>query len=182
MEHCFLVSKFVLAEVPWFNNFFSKQQELSTYYLPDNNSPSTLHTLFLILHHRMHCLPVFLYMHELVQLAAVCQEFNVSHIVMPHVVAREWVDHHWEDKKPSGMDWVAWVKILRGLYSTEEHCPKLVIVLDVIAANMYYEGGRWIFKSDKISHHVADIDLWEPALRDPECKHNLQNPYLFRRN
>lgn len=88
-QHCFLVSQFVVAEVPWFNNFFSEHQELSTYYLPDHSGSSTLRTLFLILHHRMNCLPVFLFEDELLQLAAVCQEYDVSHLVVPHVEARK---------------------------------------------------------------------------------------------
>jgi hypothetical protein len=172
-NHYFLVSKPVLTEVPWFEKFFSEQQDQAKYYLPDNNGLSTLRMLFSILHHKLDLgdsIPVSV--SELFRIAAVCNKYNVADIVMPHVEAGKWIEPYWEDQKPRDRDWVGWVKILGEIYRTEKCCPKLVIVLDVISANMHLEGGRWIFECGKKKHHVAEMDYWDTAGVDSECKQN----------
>jgi hypothetical protein len=183
-EHCFKVSKYVLTEVPWFNKFFAEQQEppkyesvskeqeekLLMYYFPGNAEPVPLHTLFLILHHKLHLLPTFIFELELFQIATVCIEYDVADIVVPHVEAKKWIENLWEDNKPIDGDWVGWLKVLRQFYRIEERCPKLAIVLDVIAANMHLEDDGWTFESNNSKHFIADIDRFELSLMDPECK------------
>jgi hypothetical protein len=167
---CYRVAKPVLSEVSWFKDFFSQEQEQSTYYLPDDE-PFSLRILFLILHHRPQLLPVTLLASELVDLASVCDRYSVSDIVLPHVEAQKWIENLWEDGKPCGEDWIVWNRILRGFYHIEERCKKLVIVLDVMAANMRTDGQEWIFELDSGHRYVGERDYAARVSKGLSCKY-----------
>jgi hypothetical protein len=164
------VSKDVLTEVRWFREFFSRNPDSSTYYLPDDGF-LTINILLLILHHRLQLLPKFLLLSQLIDLATVCDRYEVTEIVVPHVETRKWVEHAWKDNISHGKEWVAWIKILRGFYPMEEQCDKLSTVLDVMAANISMVKEHWVFEWDDYKRNVTDIDCSTRAIMDLSCQY-----------
>jgi hypothetical protein len=170
-EACYRVSKHVLNEVPWFRNFFSEQQESSTYHLP-NADPTATRILFLILHQQPQRLPALLFLPQLVDLALICDKYHVAEIVLPHVEIQKWVEHLWTDSTPREEDWVAWIKILRRFYPMEEQCDRLSTVLDVMAANISKVEKHWIFQWSSYTCKVTDIDDSDLFIVDLSCQYN----------
>ncbi|KAI1569431.1 hypothetical protein PtrEW4_005897, partial [Pyrenophora tritici-repentis] len=159
---CYRVSRHVLGEVSWFKTLFAQEQDRPIYYLPDDE-PGTIRILFMILHHRPHLLPISLLVSNLVHLVVVCDKYDVTDIVVPHVEARRWIEGLWEDNKPIGRDWIEWIRILQGFYSIEQRCQKLSTILDVVAANMHEIDEGWIFEWDGRKCSVENISYSIPS-------------------
>jgi hypothetical protein len=162
------VSKYVLTEVRCFREFFSREPELSPYHLPNEN-PFAIKILFLILHQRLQNLPQCLLLSQLVDLATLCDRYDVAETVVPHVETRKWVERIWEAEKVRGKDWVAWLKVLRGFYIMEEKCEKLSTVLDVMAANTRAVKKRWVFEWNSYKCDVTDIECSTSTIMDLSC-------------
>jgi hypothetical protein len=164
------VSKDVLTEVRCFRELFSREQESSTYHLPDDD-PFAIRILFLILHQRLQRLPPCLLLSQLVDLATVCVRYDVAETVVPHVENQRWIENIWEARKLCGEDWVAWVGVLRGFYPMEEKCDKLHTVLDVMAANTRADGECCIFEWNGYKYNVTDIDYSTRTIIDLSCQY-----------
>jgi hypothetical protein len=164
------VSKCVLTEVRSFRELVSRERESSTYHLPDDD-PFAIRTLFLIIHQRLQRLPPCLLLSQLVDLATVCDRYDVAETVVPHVESRRWVENIWEANKICGKDWVAWFKVLRGFYLVEKNCDKLSTVLDVMAANTRAVDNCWIFEWNGYKCNVTDIDYSTRPIMDLSCQY-----------
>lgn len=163
------VSTHVLEEVPWFRKFLSRNWKQTRYHLPEDH-PLAVRIVFLILHHQPSRIPVSMLSSDLFHLATLCDKYDITDIVVPHVENHRWIENLWDHGKPCGRDWQSWVWILGGLYHTEERCRKLSTVLDVIAANIRVEDDEWIFEwNDKVCH-VSEIEHPQQTIKDINCK------------
>jgi hypothetical protein len=177
--HRYRVSKYVLTEVTWFKNFFSKAPESSTYYLPYDN-PHAIRILFLICHNRSCLLPVRLELAELVELVTICRKYDVAHQVLPHVDSRRWIEDLWGDKESRQQDWSKWSQIIGELYPVGAPCQQLSTIVDVVAANMRMKEGRWFFEWSNVKHYTPGIDCSQSSPIDLTCKHTSYG--MFRKN
>jgi hypothetical protein len=158
---CLAASQYALVLIPWFRDFFSREQRSITYYLPDEGT-SAHGIFFSILHHETQDLPNMIFMTQLVDLATVCYKYDVAHIVVPHVKDKRWIEHLWEENKACGKDWITWMQILTGLYNrfdgTEQDERKSTI-LDVMAANIREIEGQWSFEWNGYRRYITEIDF-----------------------
>jgi hypothetical protein len=165
------VSRGALTQVPYFEKYFSKKWEHADYNLLEDDTQAIC-VLLAIIHHKPSKLPVSMSTNQLFDLATVCDKYDVTDIALPHVVLHGWIDALWEEKlKPCDGKWEPWLWIL-SVFSKPR--TDLVLrrerVLDVLAANMTQQEGRWVFGKDSTFCYVSDIE--SPNDLDPlDSKH-----------
>jgi hypothetical protein len=159
------VSKAVLGEVRYFNTFFSKNWEQPAYSL-SGDDPFALKILLAILHHKLHLLPLRITFSKFYELATVCDKYDASDIVAPHVEIRDWISPLWKDNKPCLGSWASWLWICNTFQTmngkSSELCRR---VLDVLAANMRLRSGSWYIERGNSPIKVSNMKC--PSKLDP---------------
>jgi hypothetical protein len=151
------VSKAVLREVRYFNTFFSKDWEKLAYSL-SGDDPFALKVLLAVLHHKLHLLPLHITFSQLYELATVCDKYDATDIVAPHVEIRDWISPLWKDNKPCLGSWASWLWICYTFQTIKGKSSGLCRrVLDVLAANMRLRSGSWYIERSSSPIKVSNI-------------------------
>jgi hypothetical protein len=170
------VSKAIMRQVRSFNTFFSTDQEQSAYSLSGDDS-FAFKVLLAVLHHKLYLLPLRMTFSQLYELATVCDKYDTTEIVSPHVESREWINALWKDSKPCLGSWASWLWICHAFQTGKEKGDKFYgRVLDVLAANMRLRDDKWYFERD---NSYVEISIMKcPSKLDP-----LQGTYgtIYRR-
>jgi hypothetical protein len=139
-------------EVPYFNAFFSKPRKQPKYNLSDDH-PLALRIVLAILHYKPEFLPSHITFRVLTQLATICNKYGTTDLISPYVESRNWMNDCWEKDKPSVRLWVIWLRVAykekgNGIYGK---------VLDVLAANIRMQDGKWCLERGEFPLKVSII-------------------------
>jgi hypothetical protein len=154
-DDCFEVSKYALMEVPYFRALLSGNWKPGPNRLLGDD-PFAVRILLRVLHHTPSQLPRSISTMQLFNLATLCDKYQVTDLVVPHVESRNWIPPLWENDRPRGK-LEKWVWILKVFYKTPEQSPRLGFVLNMVAANMYKGNNMWILRTAKTTCRVSDI-------------------------
>jgi hypothetical protein len=153
------VSKTILMQVLYFNTFFSKTGEQPTYSLSGDH-PLAFRIVLAVLHHKLELLPSRITFRVLAQLAAVCDKYGTTDLVLPHVESRNWMNDLWKEEKPTIRSWTSWLRaayIFRTRNSKEKGNSIYRKVLDVLAANLRMQDGKWYLERGESPLKVSII-------------------------
>lgn len=144
------ISRSVLEEIPWKQSFEHLTEE----------DPQAVRVFMTILHHKHALLPLSMCTEQLYELAMVCDKYDVTSIVFPHVESRGWISALWKDDKPCDKKWLLWLSILHIFHIPTKRCQRLKKVMDVLAANMAHQSLRegWIVSGGDNLWRVSCIE------------------------